>query len=154
LTTVAEKSASKQRGRPFKPGQSGNPSGKPKGTRHRATQLAQELLDGQAEALVQKLVDMALEGNAVALRVAVERLVPALRERPIPAGAVKLPALKAANLAAASAAIIHAVAGGRLTPGEGTALAGLLGAHSRAQEQQDFEARLTALERATKENDR
>jgi hypothetical protein len=33
----AENAAGKQRGRPFRKGRSGNPSGKAKGTRHRAT---------------------------------------------------------------------------------------------------------------------
>ena len=37
----------------WKPGQSGNPAGKPKGTRHKATMLAERLLDGQAEELIQ-----------------------------------------------------------------------------------------------------
>ena len=40
---MADNAAAKQRrrgpGRPFRPGQSGNPAGKPKGTRHRATML-------------------------------------------------------------------------------------------------------------------
>jgi hypothetical protein len=43
--------AKKQRGRPFQPGQSGNPRGKPKGALNQATRAAQELLDGKAQAL-------------------------------------------------------------------------------------------------------
>jgi hypothetical protein len=35
----------------FKPGQSGNPRGRPKGARHKATLAAQKLLDGESEAL-------------------------------------------------------------------------------------------------------
>ena len=32
----------------FKPGQSGNPSGRPKGSRHRVTLLAEQMVDGAA----------------------------------------------------------------------------------------------------------
>ncbi len=45
----------------------GNP-GKPKGTRHKATQAALALLDGEAEALTRQAVTMALDGDATALR--------------------------------------------------------------------------------------
>ena len=62
----AENSAKKQRGRPFPKGISGNPAGKPKGTRHKATQLAEALLDGQTKKLIQKCLDMALAGDGTA----------------------------------------------------------------------------------------
>jgi hypothetical protein len=45
----------------------GNP-GKPRGARHRATQAVLALLNGQAEALTRKAVDMALYGDVTALR--------------------------------------------------------------------------------------
>jgi len=66
----------------FKPGQSGNPRGKPKGARHKATLAALELLDGEAEALTRKAVDLALEGDTTALRLCLERIAPPARMRP------------------------------------------------------------------------
>jgi hypothetical protein len=51
----------------FGPGNPGNP-GKPKGARHQATLTVAALLDGEAEALTRKAVDMALAGLPVALR--------------------------------------------------------------------------------------
>ena len=66
----------------FKPGQSGNPKGKPKGARHKATLAALELLDGEAEALTRKAVDLALEGDTTALRLCLERIAPPARMRP------------------------------------------------------------------------
>ena len=52
----AENTAAKQRGRPFEPGKSGNPKGKPKGSRNQATLLAEALLDGEAEAITRKVI--------------------------------------------------------------------------------------------------
>ena len=49
-------------------GQSGNPAGKPKGARHRATLAAETLLDGEAEALTRKAIALALAGDPIALR--------------------------------------------------------------------------------------
>jgi hypothetical protein len=45
----------------FQPGQSGNPAGKPNGARHAATLAAEALLDGEAEALTRKCVELAFE---------------------------------------------------------------------------------------------
>jgi hypothetical protein len=56
----------------------GNP-GKPKGTRHKATQAALALLDGKAEALIRQAVTMALQGDGAALRLCVERIAPPAR---------------------------------------------------------------------------
>ncbi len=67
----------------FKPGQSGNPKGRTKGARHRATLAALALLDGEAEALTRKAVDLALEGDTVALRLCLERIAPPRKDAPV-----------------------------------------------------------------------
>ena len=67
----------------FKPGQSGNPAGKKPGTRNRATRALEELLEGQGEALTQKAIDMALAGDTVALKLCLERIYPAHKDRPV-----------------------------------------------------------------------
>jgi Family of unknown function (DUF5681) len=79
----AEIAAAKQRGRPFQRGQSGNPNGKPKGVRNRATLAAEALLDGEAEALTRKAIEMAMAGDVTALKLCLERLVPPRKERPL-----------------------------------------------------------------------
>lgn len=61
----------------YKKGQSGNPSGRPKGTKDSRTAL-RELLKPHAPALVKKAVDQALEGDAQALRLCLDRLIPAM----------------------------------------------------------------------------
>jgi hypothetical protein len=51
---VSETTEPKPPGKPFTPGCSGNPAGRPKGARNRSTLALETLLDGQAEALTQK----------------------------------------------------------------------------------------------------
>ena len=95
----ASAQVAKSRGRPFEPGQSGNPSGRPKGARNKATLAIEALLDGDAEALTRKVVAMALEGNIPALRLCFERLLPPRRDR---AFAFDLPKIESATDAVAA----------------------------------------------------
>jgi Family of unknown function (DUF5681) len=112
----AENSVPKQRGRPFMPGQSGNPAGKPKGARNRSTIAAELLLEGEAKALTRKAIELGLAGDTTALRLCLERLVPPRKDRPI---SLDLPAIKSADDAAnAIGAVLAAVGEGRITPSE------------------------------------
>ncbi|MFT4792443.1 MAG: hypothetical protein ACI9ZM_000581 [Paracoccaceae bacterium] len=121
-------------------------SGKPRGARHRATQAALALLDGQAEALTRKAVDMALGGDVTALRLCLERIAPPRRDAPV---AFPLPAMTCARDAAeAAGAVLGAVSEGDLTPIEGAHVMGLVEAWRRTFETTELEARLTALEGA------
>ena len=65
---TAANTAGKQRGKPFQKGESGNPDGRPKGSRNATTLALEILLDGQAAALTQKAIDLALTGEMAALR--------------------------------------------------------------------------------------
>jgi hypothetical protein len=108
-------------GRPFRKGQSGNPAGRPPGRRNNATLAMQALLEGEAEALTRKAIALALEGNALALKLCLDRLTPTRRDRAV---AFALPAVaNAEDLAAAMAAIAEATAAGELTPAEALDLA-------------------------------
>ena len=69
----------------FRPGVSGNPRGRPVGSRNHATLAAAALLEGEAEAITRKAVELALAGDPVALRLCMERILPPMRERPRPA---------------------------------------------------------------------
>jgi hypothetical protein len=129
---IPEKTAPQQRGRPFKAGQSGNPAGRPKGARNRATLAAEALLDGEAEALTRKAISMALEGDPTALRICMERLLPPRKERAIQ---FSLPPLDSADDAQhAIRAIIEGVANGQISPSEATAIMGLVDAYRRTAE--------------------
>ena len=151
---MAENTARKQRrrGRPFAKGTSGNPNGRPLGARNKATLIAQSLLDDQAEALVSKAVERALDGDGMALRLCLERLVPQRREAPV---SVKISALvKAADAATAMTVILQAAAAGEITLGEATAFAGLVDLYRKAVETAELERRIAALEEGAAANER
>lgn len=140
----ADNTAGKQRGRPFEPGQSGNPAGKPKGARHATTRLVEALLDGEAEEITRKAIELAKGGDGPVLRLVLERLAPARKDAPI---SFELPPIETvAEAKVASAAVLTAVASGEITPGEGQSVMALLVSHKMIVEATDFEARLSALE--------
>lgn len=121
----------------------GNP-GKPKGTRHKATQAALALLDGEAEALTRKAVELALDGDGVALRLCLERIAPPRRDVPV---SFYLPPMKsAADAAKAAGAVLDAVALGDLTPQEGAHIIALVETYRRTLETSELETRVAALE--------
>ena len=121
----------------------GNP-GKPKGARHKATQAALALLDGEAEALTRKAVETALSGDMAALRLCLERIAPPRKDAPVNFNLP--PMLSAADAAKAAGAVLDAVALGDLTPIEGTHIMALVETFRRTLETTEIEARLTALE--------
>src|SRR5262249_30676848 len=126
------------------PGVSGNPAGRLPGTRNRATMAAEALLDGEAEALTRKAVELALEGDTVALRLCLERLRTPRRSRRV---TFNLPTIKtAADLLPAFAAVVSAMGAGELAPDEASMIAGVLEAKRKAIETGDLERRLAALE--------
>jgi hypothetical protein len=132
------------RGRPFGKGQSGNPAGKPKGARNRGSVLVEELLDGEAEAIGRKLIELALSSDRTALRLAVERLLPPRRERAVP---IPMPQVRTAEDARqASDMILARVTAGELTLAEGNQLVNLLDTHVRVLEAAELERRLQSLE--------
>ena len=72
---MAENSAGKQRGAPFQKGKSGNPNGKPKGTRHRITVLAEKLMQDDARDIVRAVLVAARSGDMTAARLILESVI-------------------------------------------------------------------------------
>jgi len=128
----------------FRKGRSGNPNGRPPGARNKATETAELLLDGEAAALTRKAVELALAGDAVALRLCLDRIIPPRRGRRVQLGLV--PLRGAADLGGAMAAITTAATQGAITPGEAVELARVVEIFVRAVETSDFERRLQQLE--------
>ena len=121
----------------------GNP-GKPPGSRHRATQAVQALLEGEAEALTRKAVEMALEGDTTALRLCLERVVPQRKDPPV---TFDLPPMQsAADAAQAAGTVLSAVAAGDLSPSEGAHVMALVETFRRTLELTELERRLRVLE--------
>jgi hypothetical protein len=133
----------KQGGR-FQPGQSGNPAGKAAGTRHRTTLAMETLLDGEGEKLARVAIDKALEGDLIALRLCLDRLMPPRKDVPVK---IELPPVRTiAEAVEASVAVLAAVGAGEVTPDEGGRVMALLTAHRAIVEAGDLEARIAALE--------
>lgn len=60
----------------FKPGQSGNPKGRPIGSVNKYTQLARELLSSRGEEIVEVVIAKALKGDVHCLKMCMDRIVP------------------------------------------------------------------------------
>ncbi len=134
----------------FKPGQSGNPNGRPRGSRHKTTLAIEKLLDGEGEAITRKAIELAKGGDMAAIRICLDRLAPPRKDRHIEFTLPKME--KASDAAEASAAIVEAVALGELTPSEAGELMKIVESYARSLQVSDFEARLERLESERRAN--
>ena len=134
----------KQGGR-FQRGKSGNPVGRPKGARHKATVAAETLLDGESEALTRRCIEMAMKGDAAAMRLVMERILAPRRERPL---RFEMPPLRSlSDIALAHGRILEGLANGDILPTEASALAGILESARKSLESEQLEARVQELEK-------
>jgi hypothetical protein len=132
----------------FQPGQSGNPNGRPHGSRNKTTRAIEALLDGEAESITRKAIELAKSGDGPALRLCLDRIAPSRKDRPI---VFDMPQLKtAADAVSAASAIVSAVASGELTPGEASEVAKAVNVFTQAVSNADIEQRLGRLEELLK----
>lgn len=123
----------------------GNP-GRPSGARNAVTRAVEEILQGEADGLTRKAVDMALDGDTTALRLCLERIAPTRKDAPVQ---FELPDLNTAEDAMnAARAVLKAVSGGEITPVEGATVMGLVESFRRALETNELEQRIATLEAA------
>jgi hypothetical protein len=128
----------------FQKGRSGNPKGKAKGTKNRATLAAEHLLHCDLDNICRKLIEEALTGNMQAIKLVLDRVLPPKRDRSID---VRLPKLQTADDAVnAMSLIIDAVGSGNITPIEGEAMSRIVDAFVRAVQAHDIEKRVSLLE--------
>ena len=114
------------------------------GSRHKTTLAVEALLEGEAEGLTRKAIEMALAGDGPALRLCLDRIAPPRRDGPV---SFPLPPISSAGDAVtASTSLLQAVATGDVTPDEAGRVMALLTAHKALVEAGDLEARITALE--------
>jgi hypothetical protein len=137
----------KVRGRPFK---RGNP-GRPPGSKNKTTQIVEQLAEGQAEQLVQKVLELAQAGDVSCLRMMLDRLWPPRKGRPVHAG---IPPINTPeDLFPAIASIWTAIREGRLTPDEASALSIVIERSIQAIQLHGITNRIAALEEARDKRD-
>ena len=140
--TARVKNSERTRGKPFS---KGNP-GRPPGSRNKARLALEAPLEGEAEAITRKPIEMALDGDTTGMRLVMDRISPPQKDRPV---AFALPKLEAAaDAVKATAALAQAVATGDLTPREAAELSKLVDGFTKAVEQHDVVQRLERIEAA------
>ena len=127
----------------FEKGTSGNPNGRPKGSRNRSTLAAETLLDGEAEALTRKAIELALNGDLSAIRLCLERLIPARRSRVIQFDLPETSTVE--DVVVAYDAVITAMADGEISPDEAATVAGVLESKRKAIETVELAEELNAM---------
>ena len=123
-------------------------AGRPRGARNKATQAVEALLEGEAEGLTRKVVELALGGDVTALKLCLDRIAPPRKDRPI---CIDLPqASNAQETVALSEAILRQVAQGELTPLEAQPVMAMVEQYRRIMETAELEQRISELERASR----
>lgn len=125
----------------WKPGQSGNARGRPRGSGEVAKLRA--AIAEHVPTIIERLVAAALQGDVAAARLLLERTIAPLKAAE-PAAPLVLPD---GTLTEQGRAVLGAVAAGTLAPGQGAALLGAIGTLARVIELDELERRIAALER-------
>jgi hypothetical protein len=120
-------------------GVSGNPAGRPRGARNRATLMAEALLDAASAMMISKAIEKSVAGDAVTLRFCLARILAPRRTSPVE---LDLPPLDTQqDLALAMAAVGKAAAEGEITPAEASELARVVDTAMRAIKEREYEFR-------------
>ncbi len=127
----------------FKPGQSGNPKGKPRGTKHASTKL-RDVIAADLPSIVGTLVSRAKDGDVHAASVLLSRCLPALKPQSDPPDAP----LSGTSLSERAEAIAAASLAGELPPSTATELMTVLMQQARISEVSELAERLERIENA------
>lgn len=136
-------SANNTRAKPpgrWKPGQSGNPQGRPRGTSTAAK--LREAIEADLPAILESVISAAKDGDVAAARLLLERAIPALKPAELPVSVD----VGGETLAAQGRAIMAAVASGQVAPAQGVSLMGALSQLARLVELDELGDRLRLLE--------
>lgn len=125
------------------PGYGGGGGQYKKGKRHRASQLVQALIDGEAEGIARKVLEGALAGDQQLLRLAIDRLAPAKKSVPVQ---IELPEVNSLDDAKRNIALIfRAQADGELSADEAKGLIETLEAYLQVANYADLAERVAKL---------
>ncbi|VWX63188.1 conserved hypothetical protein [Burkholderiales bacterium 8X] len=125
----------------FKPGQSGNPAGRPKGA-SAATKLRQAIGDG-VEEIIRKLAEQAKGGDVAAARLLLERVLPPVKASDEP---IEIDIPEAGSLTEKGSAVLRAAANGLIPVSHASALMTAIGGLAKVAEVDDLARRIEALE--------
>lgn len=125
----------------WKPGESGNPKGKPPGTGEVAKLRA--AIGERVPELLAAMMTRALDGDVGAARLLLERAVAPLKA----AEQTQALSLPDGTLTEQGRAVLAAVAAGELAPGQGAQLLAAIGTLGKVAELDELAARITALEK-------
>ena len=128
----------------FAKGQSGNPRGKPKGSRNKITLAVQALLEGEAEAISRKAIELAKEGDMTAIKLVLERILPPRKDAPVTFELERTTSMEA--IAHAMNRILQATSEGSLTPDEARKIAALIEQQRKNIQSATLEQKLDALQ--------
>ena len=124
----------------WKPGQSGNPTGKPPGSGE--LQRLRAAIGEHVPEIIDQLVTAARAGDIQAARLILERVLPPVKAIEL-AQAVDMPP---GTLTDQGRAVLAAVAAGELAPGQGAQLLAAIGTLGKVVEVDELAARIAALE--------
>lgn len=128
----------------FQKGQSGNPAGRPQGSRNKASLMAEQLFAEDIQDVCKSVIAKAKSGDMQAAKIILDRLVPPRKDNLVN---IELPDIKTPNdILSAIRSITSAITKGEITPLEGEALTRILDINAKAIEICEFESMLTELE--------
>jgi hypothetical protein len=132
----------------FQKGCSGNPRGKAKGTKNRATLAAEQLLQGELESICRRLIQEATSGNMQAIKMILDRVLPPKRNSYT---SFYLPNFDdSTGILHAIDSIMKAVSQGNLSVEDAEMLTRMVDTYMRAKETYDYEERLSKFEQKFK----
>ena len=123
----------------FKPGQSGNPKGRPKGIQDRRIAL-RKVLEEKGDVMIKLAIEDASNGNTDMLKFLLGRLLPPAKALP------EQFALEGQSASEWAMSILQEIAQAKLDPQTGTHILKALGDVSRIRETDEMVRRISALE--------
>jgi hypothetical protein len=129
---------------------SGNPGGRPKGITDKRAEL-RKLLEPHAKALVEKVIELALGGDANAMRLCIERLIPKIKTEAIDLVLPDLDMTKAETLLVIGAEVLRSVSTGVLTPEQGKIFSDIVETQRKNIEVADLAIRVGEVENTLKQ---